>query len=224
MSTFTFYNFKSIFFTHLNTLQSQNTFLFVGGIVRDYILHLRTTKNEIINLSPSLYKAPVNAMFYDFLEKQEDIDISSVLKPSDIAKVLDTAGISRVKKFATNSLKIDGINIDITSTRIDSNCNGRHAKMEFGVSYFQDSFRRDFTFNALYMNPQGIVFDFHNGIKHLMRNQIYFIGNARSRILEDYTRIKRYYNFSKRFGMRNLEIEKEINYIMKNSTTPIIMR
>ena len=224
MNTF-IYNLTSILFNnHPNTPQSQNTFLFVGGVVRDYLLYLTDTKNKITNLSPSLYQAPVNTLFYNFLEQQKDIDISSILKPNDIAKVLDNAGINRVRNFATYRIQNNSNQVDITSTRIDSNCDGRHAKMTFGCSYFQDSIRRDFTFNALYMNSQGVIFDFHDGIKHLMRNQIYFIGNARSRILEDYTRIKRYYNFSKRFSMRNLEIEKEINYIMKNSTTPIVMR
>jgi tRNA nucleotidyltransferase/poly(A) polymerase len=215
-----------IFFnTHLNdTFQSQNTFLFVGGVVRDYVLHLITTNNKIINISPSLHQVPVNDLFYHFLEQQKDIDISTILKPNDIGKILDSEGIHRVRKFATYRIQNNNHQVDITSTRMDSNCDGRHAKMTFGCSYFQDSLRRDFTFNALYMNSQGIIFDFHNGIKHLLENQIHFIGDTHSRLLEDYTRIKRYDNFSKRFGIRNLEIEKTIDYIIKNSTTPIIMR
>jgi tRNA nucleotidyltransferase/poly(A) polymerase len=74
------------------------------------------------------------------------------------------------------------------------------------------------------MRKDGIIFDFHNGIEHLQRGEIRFIGDAATRIREDYTRIKRYYDFSKRLGIRNYEIEQTIDYIMKNSTEPIIMR
>ena len=126
--------------------------------------------------------------------------------------------------FATNTIKLGNTNVDFTSTRIDTECDGRHAKMQFGVSYFQDSLRRDFTFNAMYLSSDGTLFDFHNGIQHIANGEIHFIGDAKTRILEDYTRIKRYYDFSKRFNMGNKAIEETINYITANSKTPIIMR
>lgn len=203
-----------------------DTLLLVGGVVRDYIsLTLKNcTSSKIQSLSPSIYKVS----FEDFLLytlQVKDIDIATEMTPKQIASYLDSHGISnRIRKFATYTFEYYGYKIDITSNRIDTQCDGMRAKMKFGASYFQDSFRRDFTFNALYMNSNGIIFDFHNGIKHLINNEIHFIGNPKTRLIEDYTRIKRYYNFSQRFSMKNLLIEKEIDYIMKNSTTPIKMR
>lgn len=200
-------------------VNNDNTF-YTGGFVRDLILQ---NPQFLFKISNSLYK-----FSQDFLSfsKAQDIDLATSLTPNEIAKVIDInfPNSNRMRKFATNAFEVDGKKIEITSTRIDKNCDGRHAQMNFGASFYKDSFRRDFTFNALYMRQDGLIFDFHNGIKHLQNKEIHFIGDIQTRIHEDYTRIKRYYNFAERFKMRNLEIEKAIDYIMKNSTKPIIMR
>ena len=212
-----------------NPPPSQNNiqfpFLFVGGIVRDYILYLQNTNTAMQKISPSISLLLMNN-FEEFLKSKNDIDIATTLQPKEAAKLLDNTfpNGERVRMFATNTIKYDSINIDCTSTRIDTQCDGRHAKMKFGVSYFQDSHRRDFTFNAMYLSSDGTLFDFHEGVEHLINGEIHFIGDAKTRIMEDYTRIKRYYDFSKRFNMRNKEIENAIDYIIANSKTPIIMR
>jgi tRNA nucleotidyltransferase/poly(A) polymerase len=210
-------------------------FTLVGGIPRDYILHLSKNGIKPIQKSKSIFQVDFS-FFYHFLQNKFqkddflDIDISTTQNPKEIAKILDNylqknlPQSKRTRQFATNSFNIQNIKIEITSTRIDKNCDGKNATMKHGVSYFRDSSRRDFTFNAIYMNFNGTIFDFHNGINHLFANEIHFIGDAKTRILEDFTRIKRYQNFCQRFNMENKKIEEAINYIINNKTTPIIMR
>jgi tRNA nucleotidyltransferase/poly(A) polymerase len=197
--------------------------LYTGGFVRDIILAKPLCVSQI---SKNVFRIKDISLISSFYQNSQDIDLATTFNPGIVAKIIDTTfpNSKRIRKFATNTFVIDGRKIEITSTRIDQNCDGKNAQMKFGASFYKDSFRRDFTFNALYMRQDGLIFDFHQGIDHINKKEIHFIGNASSRIHEDYTRIKRYYNFSKRFNMQNSRIEQEIDYIMKNSTKPIIMR
>ncbi|MFT4967367.1 MAG: tRNA nucleotidyltransferase/poly(A) polymerase [Candidatus Deianiraeaceae bacterium] len=200
--------------------------LFVGGLVRDYIKYLSSIGvTQITRISSFIYHIPMYD-FSQFIEQVKDIDISTTLMPKQVAKLLDTnfPNLIRKRMFVTNAIGIHNANVEITSTRMDMECDGRHAKMKCGVSFFHDSLRRDFSFNALYLSTNGILFDFHSGVEHLLNNKIYFIGDPEQKIKEDYTRIKRYWDFSKRLGVNNEEIENTIDYIMKNSADPIIMR
>ena len=208
-------------------LKTSNSFFLVGGLPRDYIFFLKSKKIKPEQFSTSFFRINFED-FLNFITKKTfcDIDIATVLTPKQVAQILDEhfPNSKRIRNFATNSISFQNAKIDITSTRIDYDCDGKNAKMKLGASIFRDSHRRDFTFNALYMNSQGNIFDFHNGIDDIYNNKIQFIGNTATRINEDFTRIKRYQKFCERFGMENPEIDYAIDYIIKNSKTPIIMR
>ena len=61
----------------------------------------------------------------------------------------------------------------------------------------EDSWRRDFTINALYYNPcQRIIKDVHGGIKDIKNKIICCVGFASQRIDEDALRILRALRFS----------------------------
>ena len=208
-------------------LKTSNSFFLVGGLPRDYIFFLKSKRTKPDKISTSLFQIDF-ADFSNFITKKIfcDIDIATNLTPKHVGHILDEhfPHSNRIRNFATNSISFQNAKVDITSTRIDYDCNGKNAKMKLGASIFRDSHRRDFTFNALYINSQGNIFDFHKGIDDIFKNKIQFIGDAKTRIHEDFTRIKRYQKFCERFGMQNSEIDSVIDYIMKNSTTPIIMR
>ena len=208
-------------------LKTSSSFFIVGGLPRDYILFLKSQNLHPRILSNSLFQIDF-IDFAHFLEEKKnyDIDISTNLTPKQVANILDAnfPNAKRIRNFATNSISFQNAKIDITSTRIDYNCDGKNAKMKLGASIFRDSHRRDFTFNALYLDANGNIFDFHNGIRDAIDGRIRFIGDAKTRIYEDFTRIRRYQNFCERFQMNNEEIDKTIDYIIKNSKTPIIMR
>jgi len=208
-------------------LKTSNSFFLVGGLPRDYIFFLKSKRTKPKKISTSLFQIDF-ADFADFITKKIfcDIDIATNLTPKHVAQILDYhfPHSNRIRNFATNSISFQNAKIDITSTRIDYDCDGKNAKMKLGASIFRDSHRRDFTFNALYMDCVGNIFDFHSGIDGIFNNKIEFIGDTKTRIHEDFTRIKRYKKFCERFGMENYEIDVIIDYIIKNSTTPIIMR
>jgi tRNA nucleotidyltransferase/poly(A) polymerase len=145
---------------------------FVGGVVRDALLGYETY----------------------------DIDITIQATPEEILERMKEFSTSIVgQRFGTIGVFIGKWKIELTSTRIDVKTFGRHAEVEFGGSFLQDSERRDFTFNSLLYRENEII-DFHDGIKDLYERKIKFIGNARQRIEEDYLRIIRYIRFFVRYG------------------------
>jgi len=55
---------------------------------------------------------------------------------------------------------------------------------------------RDFTINAIYMDKKGKIYDPQNGVEDLKNTKVRFIGEAATRIEEDYLRIIRFIRFS----------------------------
>ncbi len=167
---------------HVLNEKKSNSAMFVGGCVRDI---LKGEKNP------------------------EDIDISTILKPEQVVKAFNgykdktNANITildKDKQYGTIVVIIDERKYEITTTRSDILCFGREAKVEFCENFEEDSKRRDFTMNALYMNANGEIFDFHNGIGDLENNTIKFIGEPDKRIKEDYLRIIRFFRFSAKYN------------------------
>ena len=60
--------------------------------------------------------------------------------------------------------------------------------------------RRDFTMNALYLNGEGEVFDYHNGVRDLRAGKVRFVGDPATRIREDVLRLLRFYRFHAWYG------------------------
>ncbi len=111
-------------------------------------------------------------------------------------------------KFGSIKLKEQGTEIDITTFREEGEyLDFRHPSyIKFVNSPKKDSERRDFTVNALYLNSEGTVLDFHHGLEDLKYKIIRFIGNPEARVKEDPLRILRAERFARRLGFR---IEKE---------------
>lgn len=105
-------------------------------------------------------------------------------------------------KFGSIKLKDEGIEIDITTMRKEEGyVDFRHpSKITFITSMEEDSLRRDFTVNALYLSQNGTIFDFHDGMKDLENKVIRFIGDPYVRIQEDPLRILRARRFAKRLS------------------------
>lgn len=145
---------------------------FVGGIVRDSLLGIQTN----------------------------DIDITTTAKPEIIIERMKNLNVITIgQRFGTIGVFIDKWKIEITTTREDFNQNGRHTDVRFQVSFEEDCYRRDFTFNSLlYKNDQ--IIDYNNGIDDLLNHEIKFIGNPQNRVEEDYLRLIRYIRFYIRYG------------------------
>jgi poly(A) polymerase len=150
----------------------------------------------------------------------DDIDVATIFSPQEIKekfkesnfKIIDT-GIEHGSVTAI----INTSKFEITSLRQDIKTDGRHAEILFTDSWKQDSDRRDFTINAIYMNKRGKIYDPQNGREDLKNNKIKFIGNPTSRIEEDYLRIIRYIRFCIQYNIEHSD-PNTINAIKLNLT------
>ena len=131
-------------------------------------------------------------------EKIDDIDIATILTTDQIRekfkdtsfKIVDT-GI----KHGTVTLVSDKHKVELTTLRKDIKTDGRHAEVEYTDDWKQDSERRDFTINAIYLDINGKIFDPQMGKADLKNNIVKFIGDPQKRIEEDYLRIIRFIRF-----------------------------
>ena len=128
-------------------------------------------------------------------EVVDDIDLATNLKPNEICEALKNKDINFYEtgiEHGTVTAVIDEYKYEITSLRKDVKTDGRHAKVEFSLDWKEDAVRRDFSINSIYSDARGNLFDPNNGKKDLEEGLIHFIGDAESRIKEDYLRILRY--------------------------------
>ena len=135
----------------------------------------------------------------------KDIDLATDATPDVMMKILDDAGIRHEPtglQHGTITAIIDDEPIEITTLRIDSNQDGRHADVEFTTDWREDAERRDLTFNAMNMTLDGTVHDYFNGVEDLKAGVARFVGDPVSRITEDYLRILRYFRFQGRLKHR----------------------
>lgn len=144
----------------------------VGGSVRDLILSKKITDNPdlVVNLN------------YDVLQ--------NCLNKSKI-KFIDVGA-----KFGSMVILLGGRKFDLTATRSDIKTDGRWAEIKFTDSLLEDSKRRDFTFNSIYCDINGNIYDPNGGVEDLINKRVKFIGNIQKRIKEDHLRIMRFFRFS----------------------------
>lgn len=152
----------------------------VGGTVRDYLLGL-----------PLI-----------------DFDVVTNATPSDMNRFLEN-GDYTFSKFGSVKLHYQNIKFDITTLRKeDEYIDSRHpSKIIFCDSLIEDSKRRDFTINALYMDDSEKIYDFHDGISDLKNHIIRMIGDSDKRIKEDPLRILRAVRFKITLGF---ELDEEL--------------
>ncbi len=127
-----------------------------------------------------------------------DIDVASTLTPEqtmELAAANNWKAIPTGIAHGTVTVVLPGRVIEVTTLRRDVETDGRHAKIEYTNRFEEDAARRDFTFNALYMDASGKVFDFFDGRKDLEAKRVRFIGDAATRISEDGLRMLRYFRF-----------------------------
>ncbi len=136
-------------------------------------------------------------------EAVADIDIATTTVPEETARRAEAAGFKAVPTGAehgTITVVANGKPYEVTTLRDDIETDGRRAKVRFGRDWTRDAERRDFTINALYATPDGGIVDLVGGLADLDSRTIRFIGNAETRIREDYLRILRFFRFFAWYG------------------------
>lgn len=136
-----------------------------------------------------------------------DFDLCSKASPEQVMALFPDAipiGIA----FGVVLIKINEFQFEVTSFRKDGlYVDGRRPQNISFASLEEDSARRDFTINAIYLSlPELVLKDPQNGIKDIQHKLIKSIGNANSRLSEDHLRILRAYRFASQL---DFQIERD---------------
>lgn len=133
----------------------------------------------------------------------EDFDLTTDAKPTDMQIFLPHANF-RFAHYGTVQLKIDLINIDITTLRQESLYQDkRHPQsITFVKDPKLDYLRRDLTINAIYLDANLNTLDFANGLVDLKDKTLRMIGDPYLRFQEDPLRILRVLRFQHKLGFK----------------------
>ena len=134
----------------------------------------------------------------------DDVDIATTLKPEETKAAIEAAGLKAVPTGMAHGT-VTAVSArkpyEITTLRQDVSTDGRNATVAFTDDWAEDAARRDFRLNALYADASGEVFDpTGHGVSDAAEGRIVFVGEARTRIREDYLRILRFFRFYAWYG------------------------
>ena len=136
-----------------------------------------------------------------------DVDLATPARPEAVVAALDNARIKAVPtgiEHGTVTAVFDAPkpprHFEITTLRRDVETYGRRARVAFDADWAEDAARRDFTINAIYLDPDGTLHDPVGGVADLEAHRVRFVGEPAQRIAEDVLRVLRYYRFEARFG------------------------
>ena len=127
-----------------------------------------------------------------------DIDLATTLLPEEVMARAQKAKIKTVATgldHGTLTLVNHGHAFEVTTLRKDIETDGRRATIAYSRSFIEDAERRDFTMNALYADHAATLYDPVSGLEDLRKGHLRFIGDAETRIREDYLRILRFFRF-----------------------------
>ena len=138
----------------------------------------------------------------------DDIDIAVDKPPAEVIRALEAARIKNVPtglKHGTVTAILDGRPFELTTLRRDIETDGRRATVAFTDDWLADAERRDFTFNAMYADADGTLYDPFDGRADLAAGRVRFIGDADTRIAEDRLRVLRFFRFNAWHGKSPLD-------------------
>lgn len=132
--------------------------------------------------------------------KPKDIDFATDATPDEMVAFLEKEGLRTIPtgiEHGTITAMGPETNepYEITTLRIDVETTGRHASVEFTRDWRKDAERRDLTFNAMSIDMDGNLYDYFGGAQDLRDYVTRFVGDADTRIKEDYLRILRFFRF-----------------------------
>ena len=127
--------------------------------------------------------------------KPKDYDLCTDATPDEMMSLARKAGVPVVPtglQHGTVSFIIDHVAYEVTTLRIDTSCDGRHAEVAFTRDWRQDAERRDLTMNAMMVDFEGNLYDWYGGREDIDARRVRFVGSPNARITEDYLRILRF--------------------------------
>lgn len=149
-----------------------------------------------------------------------DIDFATDATPDEMHALFKKAEIRTFnvngEVHGTVSCLIEGETLEITTLRSDVETDGRKAVVEFHRDWARDAERRDLTIGQLFLDLDDfLIIDHFDGVEHLKKNIVKFVGDADKRIREDYLRILRYFRFLARMTPAEKTIYRDVETLMK---------
>lgn len=134
----------------------------------------------------------------------DDIDIATTLRPEETDRAIRAAGLKAVPTgmaHGTVTAVSERMPFEITTLRRDVSTDGRNATVAFTDDWVEDAARRDFRLNAVYADGHGAIYDpTGQGVADALAGRIVFVGEAETRVREDYLRILRFFRFFAWYG------------------------
>jgi tRNA nucleotidyltransferase (CCA-adding enzyme) len=145
----------------------------------------------------------------------KDLDVTTSATPKQVVTLFPDA-IPTGIKYGTVTVKFKGQYIEVTTFRSESDYLDyrRPSVVKYSESLEEDLSRRDFTINALAMDADGGIFDYHEGRKALTNRIICTMGVPQERFREDPLRMLRAIRFIAQLGF---QIEENSWTELKNS-------
>ena len=134
----------------------------------------------------------------------KDYDVATDARPEQIITLFPGAGLVGAH-FGVVLVREQGVPVEVATFRSDHAYeDGRHpAGVDFETDPKQDALRRDFTINALLLDPDADeVLDFVGGRADLQDQVIRAIGDPEARFRDDHLRMLRAVRFASRLGYR----------------------
>jgi poly(A) polymerase len=132
-----------------------------------------------------------------------DIDLATPASPETVTALLQKARIKVVPtgiEHGTVTAVAKPRHFEITTLRRDVEPQGRRAVVAFIDDWRVDAERRDFTMNALFLDPDGTLHDYVGGLPDVKARHVRFVGDPETRIREDVLRLLRFYRFHAQLG------------------------
>jgi poly(A) polymerase len=132
----------------------------------------------------------------------KDFDVATSARPEELLRLFPAADQVGAH-FGVVLVHEDAAHVEVATFRSDLGyLDGRHpVAVEFETDPRQDVLRRDFTINALLLDPaSGEILDFVGGRADLEAKLVRAIGDPKARFEEDHLRLLRAVRFAARLG------------------------
>lgn len=129
----------------------------------------------------------------------KDVDLATDCYPDRIQAIAKSNNLPYIPtgiEHGTSTIIYKDNPIEITTFRIDKQCYGRKADVQFVCTIEEDLSRRDFTINAMAMDINGNIIDPFNGKEDLINRLIRAVGDPDKRFEEDQLRALRAIRFA----------------------------
>jgi len=142
----------------------------------------------------------------------KDIDVTTNALPEQMIEFAKSNNLRYIEtglKHGTITIIYKDLPVEVTTFRVDTNCDGRHCEVEFVKTLKEDLSRRDFTINSMAMDKECNIYDYFSGQQDIENKMIVTVGCSYERYKEDRLRALRAIRFATTLGFGIEKITKD---------------